>query len=298
MVTQFTVDGVLHAVGTPNGTTIEYTLTEGLKYDSKVIKNGFSFKDVAFEAYKEAYGEVNDGEIVVDKEDAASVNWVSGQKLVVYPYAEDKTEEEPATADMLGKAREIEAEFALFGNVNNKVTYNFEVLVKSAVYSETPAEYVTNPAAKLTLTFTDNITEDKVDPTSVDLATITEAVLAYGPQAGGEYSLWNLAAVESKPGQTREHKILNSPKKLSDFVIDANNEFVEIDVNDLILFGYSETEVAAIKLQGDDADPIYIKYDNATVCAAYIEANATATDINLYKIFSKYYDKMAYDVKT
>ena len=190
LVPEFTVDNVLHVVGTAsadanaNGNyTITYELNNGLKYDSKVIKGDdpFSFKDVDFEEYKEAFYEITAPDAsVYNAEEMASWNWVSGDNLVVYSYNEEDAEEAPAKNDMLGKVRNIEATFVLFGNAKNEVKFPFQILVKSAVYSETPADVVTVDATKLALHLTDDpaTTGEGKNETTVDLAKITNAVLA------------------------------------------------------------------------------------------------------------------------
>ena len=256
LVPEFVENGVLQAVGVVSNHVITYDFAKGLKVADNITINGYD--DMDFIEYRDAEGDLS------DKTEMASNNWITNNKLVIKSYNEDNAEENPAEFDCLEKVRNIRANYTLFNNNENQETFEFQVLVKSAVWSATPTEVVTMTAASLALPLNDNPSTEKVFENTVDLAKITKAVLAYGPNAGKEYKLWNTGGSAAQTGLKKYHNNLGSPKTLSDFVVDANNNFVEIEVNDLLLFGYSEAEVAQIKLQGNDAKPVYIKYENAT----------------------------------
>ena len=254
LVPEFTVDNVLHVVGTAsadanaNGNyTITYNLNNGLKYDSKVIKGDdpFSFKDVDFEEYKEAFYEITAPDAsVYNAEEMASWNWVNNGNLVVYSYNKEKAETAPAKNDMLGKVRNIEAEFALFGNTANKVKFPFQVLVKSAVYSETPAEVVTVDATKLSLHLTDN-TATTGNETTVDLTKIVAAKLAYGPKAGAVYNLWS---TEYVPADRDSKEVTNYdlPELDGIYVIDSKGQAIEFSADDYAYLGFSAAQILAL----------------------------------------------------
>ena len=258
LVPEFTVENVLHVVGTASRFTatdngnyqITYNLNNGLKYDSKVIlgNDPFSFKDVDFEEYKEAYDATSaEDEDLYNAEEMASLNWISGDNLVVYSYNEEDAEEAPAKNDMLGKVRNIEATFVLFGNAKNEVKFPFQILVKSAVYSETPADVVTVDATKLALHLTDDpaTTGEGKNETTVDLAKITEAALAYGPQAGAVYNLWD---TQYKPSQNKTKEVTDYSKPENDgtYLLNSKEQAIEISKDYYANLGFTASQILAL----------------------------------------------------
>ena len=249
LIPEFVEDGVLQAVGTVSGSTITYDFATGLKFDEDIVTIK-RYVDMDHYEYCEAYSEVYGEKITVDPEELASVKWINNEgKLEINSYDADKAEENPAEYGQLEQVRNIQATYILFGNEQNIQTFDFQVVVKSAVYSEAPTEVVTIPAASLNLVLTDN-TDDKIDQTTANIAKIAEAVLAYGPKAGKEYVLFNVAAYTenftAKNYSQLAYKVLEHSNG-NKFVADKDDKYVPIEIEDLRFFGYSADDVLAVQ---------------------------------------------------
>ena len=268
LVPEFVENGVLQAVGVINIESAEpkykyvvYDFEEGLLVDEDIVKNGITYTDMDFAEYKEAYYATNaDDSELYDPEVMASNPWIINNELNVYSYYKNEAETEPAKFDCLEKVRNIRATYALFGNEENVETFDFQVVVKSAVYSEKPEEVVTITKSALTLLLTDN-TDDEIDQTSVNLKKITTAVLACGPDAGLEYNLWNIAAGDKTITEKVYNKLVSEPLVHTNgnkYLADANNKYIAIDVEDMRFIGYSDDEV--LKAQEGD-ETYYFAYE-------------------------------------
>ena len=271
LVPEFVEDDVLQIVGKTNGTTVTYALKDGL-----ILGKGITvakFEDIAFEEWNEAYAGTT------DNEDVASVDWIASDDLTLTINAYDKTkaETDPAHYGQLNNVRRIRATYSLFGNVETKdangdvtnpgnyETFEFDVIVKSAIYSETPTEVVTIPEAKLTLSLTDDASTEAKE-NAVDIAKIYSAVYAYGPNAGKAYNLWNTTAGSAASTGKNEYNVLNDWKVLTgtdvDYVSSTQGLMIEIALSDLAKFGYSSEEI--IKAQSGDKKYFLIHYANST----------------------------------
>lgn len=155
------------------------------------------------------------------------------------------------------KKRNIRAVYSLFGNADNKVNFDFEVEVKSAVYSSEPTTVVTIDGTKLTL-------DSK--KTSVDIASITKAVLAAGTKAGTEYNLFTVPGGQRTDSYTNYTDVSSISATTGEvYVTDANGLPIEIELEDMKNFGFSADAI----LDASSSNPEN-KY--------YIVRNTTAGD--------------------
>ena len=122
-------------------------------------------------------------------------NWVLAVNKWVYETEWTNTAEEWTAYqyNQLYKTRNIRAMLKLFGNENNVVPFDFQVEVKSELYTETVADAVTFDATKLAIEFgakNDNATTN-VDESVIDIkAAITKALVQAGTDKGKTYSLF------------------------------------------------------------------------------------------------------------
>ena len=215
----YSENGVMQAVGTVVGTAtgnnVRFELVNGIvvpAYASLV-----EYVDLNHSAYNESDGSDSWG----------SVNWIDGANLNVAPEGERTSE----GTNHLYKKRNIRAVYSLFGNADNKVNFDFEVEVKSAVYSSEPTTVVTIDGTKLTL-------DSK--KTSVDIASITKAVLAAGTKAGTEYNLFTVPGGQRTDSYTNYTDVSSISATSGDvYVTDANGLPIEIELEDMKNFGFS-----------------------------------------------------------
>lgn len=211
----YTENGVMQAVGTVSGNVVSFELVNGIvvpAYASLV-----EYVDLNHSAYNESDGSDSWG----------SVNWINGANLNVAPEGVRTSE----GTNHLYKKRNIRAVYSLFGNADNKVNFDFEVEVKSAVYSSEPTTVVTIDGTKLTL-------DSK--KTSVDIASITKAVLAAGTKAGTEYNLFTVPGGQRTDSYTNYTDVSSISATSGDvYVTDANGLPIEIELEDMKNFGFS-----------------------------------------------------------
>ena len=191
---------------------IIYNLAEGIVVPSYATIS--DYKDLDYAAWKESMG---------SSTDMGAIDWIQGGKLVVNKY--DKNAE--ANKKQLYVERNIRATYSLFGNPENTVNFDFEVVVKSAVYSEDPTKVITADATKLTTKF--GATE------ALDITGGLKAVYAEGKKKGQEYSLFN--GVKADP-----ITYYDQPKTSGTYVVNSANVPVEIDKEDLIAFGMTAAD--------------------------------------------------------
>ena len=237
----YSENGVMQAVGTVSGNVVSFELVNGIvepAYASLV-----EYVDLNHSAYNESDGSDSWG----------SVNWINGANLNVAPEGVRTSE----GTNHLYKKRNIRAVYSLFGNADNKVNFDFEVEVKSAVYSSEPTTVVTIDGTKLTL-------DSKT--TSVDIASITKAVLAAGTKAGTEYNLFTVPGTQRTDSYTNYTDVSSISATSGEvYVTDANGLPIEIELEDMKNFGFSADAI----LDASSSNPEN-KY--------YIVRNTTAGD--------------------
>ena len=238
-------NGVLQIVGALSSGKIVYNLDNGVILGDQI--ETVKYEDVDYVDYEEANG------AVYDEYEMASYNWMADAKtLSVFPYNATSAATEPAKYAQLETVRNIRATYKLFGNVNNTETFDFKAIVKSAVWSATPTDVVTITKTALELPLVDN-TNDGVDQTTVNIAKITSAVLAYGPNAGKVYNLWNTPKQDAYE-TTKNHNILSKWNKVegttTDYVANADGLMVEIALADLDDFGYDSDYIIDAQAKG------------------------------------------------
>ena len=251
-------NGVLQIVGSLSSGKIVYNLDNGVILGDQI--ETVKYEDVDYVDYEEANG------AVYDEYEMASYNWMADAKtLSVFPYNATNAATEPAKYAQLETVRNIRATYKLFGNANNTETFDFKAIVKSAVWSATPTDVVTITKTALELPLVDN-TNDKVDQTTVNIAKITKAVLAYGPNAGKVYNLWNTPKQDAYD-TTKDHDILSNWNKVEganiDYVANADGLMVEIALADLDDFGYDSQYI--IDAQANGTKTYLMSYANAGV---------------------------------
>ena len=197
LVPAFVKDGVYQITGYVAGNKVAYSIKNAL-----ITKNAaaVSFIDLDYAEYsgndEEDYGFYNwipfnaKSEADLEENDYANANAIV--EVNVWSYEPEELTESPwikALNNQLYETRRVRAMIALFGNVDNVVPFDFEIVVKSELYSE-DASSVTVDATKLTAKFTDDDTSDKVYPNQIDLSKAFTAVVVAGDETGKAYKLF------------------------------------------------------------------------------------------------------------
>ena len=215
----FVEDGVLQVVGTVANDKVTYDLNGAMVYKTTEVSN-ISFKDNTHAKYMEETASI-------DETAFEYPNWIATDgKLSVNTWNNDL----PATSNkqQLYKTREMLATFTLFGNTKNETTFPFSVIVKSPVYSDTPASVITMKDDKLTAVF----------GKTINVKDATSAVLAAGVKKGTAYDLFDSDG--SKKTDSYNNYANPNTVKGTDLTYAANSNgvMVEIALNDMQAFGF------------------------------------------------------------
>ena len=142
---------------------------------------------------------------------------------------------ESAEDQAIGKARKMKVECTLFGNPENKYTYEFTVVAKSTIYSTNPSSVISVNSSLMSVD--KNATKD-IRP--LFTAKYAEGIeLNNEGQKGKEYKLFTYDAIPAYYTVTD----YNSPKSSDDILIDASGYPVEIAKEDWAAIGISASEI-------------------------------------------------------
>ena len=127
--------------------------------------------------------------------------------------------------NQLYQTRNIRAMISLFGNEDNVVPFDFQVEVKSELYTETVADAVTFDAAKLAIEFgAQNVTGTAADESVIDIkAAITKAIVQAGTDKNKTYTLF--ATTKSVAAGDAVTTVYNysSPKSAGGLLLKGDN---------------------------------------------------------------------------
>ena len=130
--------------------------------------------------------------------------------------------------NQLYQKRNIRAMLELFGNPNNVVPFDFQIEVKSELYTETPADAITFDATKLVGVFGAKNADGTL--ASIDIkAAITKALVQAGTDKGKTYQLFATSKATSTGGSSAVIN-LASPKKAGSYVLGTDGNIVELSL--------------------------------------------------------------------
>jgi len=224
---------------------------------------------------------------------------------MVYQWEVPAADWKPGYYNQLYKTRNVRAMLKLFGNPDNVVPFDFQVEVKSEVYTETPADAITFDATKLVNVFGQEDDDDTdADESVIDIkAAITKAVLQAGTDKGKTYNLFASSKKEgnddavtavynysiSTTAALTQAKLVvtTSGDEVStlfshngEYLLDSNGLPIEIDKEDLIKFGVSAADYVAITT----GQKFYLTVNESTQNSLTIKGLW-----DMYKIWAKYY---------
>ena len=228
LASAFVEEGVLQVTGDVVGTKVQYNLTEA-----------FVLKNVQISSVEDAeYDELEE-----NKKSYSYYEWV-----VNSPILEVNTwSETPATPtegwyaaekQQLYTLRKMTANIFFFGNPLNVAEYDFELIVKSTVYSEEPTSVITMDAAKLN-TYFGATGED------IAVAAVKKAVYAAGPNRGTEYSLYKSSQTGTETKKTTRNDY-DAPKVNDNYLTNAAGQLIEISNSDLLAFGMAPSQFTQV----------------------------------------------------
>ena len=242
-------NGVLVVTGTP-GATITYNLVDAIIKDTKFAglgNNTISFVDLDF-----------DDEVTDDKA-SSYYNWVRRGVLTVndWSYAQNVN---VAKDQQLYKERNIRAKYALFGNTNNYVNFDFKAKVVSEIYSEDPTKAITFDESKLSVVY------DGANGTNaVKLQdAVKSAIFVAGSDKGKEYSLFNAPKTTETKITVYDFDNIGSTTGSAtapSFVQKGNGTFVEVELADMSMLGFTTESILAAQSNGTK---FFMTYDDAT----------------------------------
>ena len=288
----FVEEGVLQVTGKVNEEgKVEYNLI-----DAFILKNVkiLSITDAEYDETEE------------DKTVSSAWNWVNDFKLSVntwtYDPADGTTWWSAAEHNQLYTTRSMVAKVFFFNNPLNVAEYNFDLVVKSELYSEDATKAITIDATKLSAIFgPDDATTKDVKENQIDIKkAITKAVVIAGTDKGKTYSLFDVttpatsatekdvfdfristAAVGAEPVLNAEYFTVESDE-VNEYVLGADENLVEIEKADLRKFGISAVNFAKL-----DKEKFYITL-NATQT---FNGDEILGLYDLYAKWRKYYEK-------
>ncbi len=244
----YTENGILQVVGTPNQAVnintngvivningvIVYNLENGIVAPS--YAENPTFIDLDHKSWTESLG---------SDTDFGATNWVdnTGKKLFVYPNGTEITvgETPNQVTKMIDQERKIQATYELFGNSDNKVTYDFVVKVKSPIYNADATKAIKQDATKLTAEFGGD---------AIDIRKALKGIYAAGLNKGNEYSLFTITEAKTETYTIYSDEVAELKMKINDVeckanvYLDKNGVPVTLSVNDMAKFGYTATDIA------------------------------------------------------
>ena len=290
----FVEEGVLQVTGEVNENGKVY-------YD---LEEAFILKNVNILSITDAeYDDTEEDESV-----AGFYNWVDDESnLFVNTWTyepETYTEGEwyAARDNQLYTTRSMVAKVYFFDNPLNVAEYNFDLVVKSELYSEDATKAITIDATKLSAIFgPDDATTKDVKENQIDIKkAITKAVVIAGTDKGKTYSLFDVttpatsatekdvfdfristAAVGAEPVLNAEYFTVESDE-VNEYVLGADENLVEIEKADLRKFGISAVNFAKL-----DKEKFYITL-NATQT---FNGDEILGLYDLYATWRKYYEQ-------
>ena len=284
----FVEEGVLQVTGEVKNGKVYYDLEEAF-----ILKNVniLSITDAEYDDTEE------------DESVAGFYNWVDNSDLFVNTWTyepETYTEGEwyAARDNQLYTTRSMVAKVYFFNNPLNVAEYNFDLVVKSELYSEDATKAITIDGTKLSAIFgPDDATTKDVKENQIDIKkAITKAVVIAGTDKGKTYSLFDVttpatSATEKDVFDFRistaavgEEPVLNSAyfTNEGDFVLGADDNLVEIEKDDLRKFGISAVNFAKL-----DKEKFYITLTSSQT----FNGNTILGLYDLYAKWRTYYEK-------
>ena len=233
----FVEDGVLQVSALPTGNNVDYDFESGIiKANAYTTALGDpTFTDMDYKTF------VDNGGDTQNSNDFANWDWIENGELHVNKWIEGSNV--PANQQHMYKVRKIRAQYPLFYNENNKITFDFEVVVKSQVYSDDPTKVITFDNDKLVAVYGGADGSNKVDIKNA----VKSAVFALGSDKGKSYTLFATKAEKIKAtgyayGITDG---LTTAVSSVNYMLDANNMLIELAVKDMNYLGYSGDEILA-----------------------------------------------------
>ena len=287
----FVENGILQITGGKSIATddeVNYTLTEGIIIDKTYITGDISsvtFKDLDNANYVEEGGS--------DNTHFAFPNWIeTSPKLKANKWDDD--EEVTDAEQQMYKVRKVRATYPLFGNTDNTVDFDFEVIVKSEVYSEDASKAIVMNEDKLSAVYGGKDKTNQIDITKA----IKSNVFVAGSDKGKTYNLFAVKGGDIKVNGYQYGTIpsvASADDKLK-FAVDANDMMIEIVVADMKAFGFKSD--AILKAQQGTAKYYLLAANTATESDAdskeYVGVKTLAeiwTDND--DVLNKYYVKAA-----
>ncbi|OUN81567.1 hypothetical protein [Bacteroides sp. An51A] len=239
----FVEDGVLQVSAVPTGNNVAYDFESGIiKANAYTTALGVpTFTDMDYKTFVDNGGDINSN-------DFANWNWIENDELHVNTWKEGSNV--PANEQHMYKVRKIRAQYPLFNNPNNKITFDFEVVVKSQVYSDDPTKVITFDNDKLVAVYGGADGSNKVDIKNA----VKSAVFALGSDKGKSYTLFATKAEKIKAtgyaygntvGLTTPITEENEPNEPVNYMLDVNNMLIELAVKDMNYLGYSGDKILA-----------------------------------------------------
>ena len=253
----FVENGILQITGGKSIATdseVNYTLTDGIIVDKTYISGGINsveFTDLDHANYEEEGGS--------DDTHFAFPNWIEASPTLKANKWSDDENVTDAEQQMY-KVRKVRATYPLFGNDQNTVDFDFEVIVKSEVYSEDASKAIVMNEDKLSAVYGGKDKTNQIDITK----TIKSNVFVAGSDKGKTY---NLFAVKGGDIKVNGYQYGTIPSVASadgklEFAVDANDMMIEIAVADMKAFGFKSD--AILKAQQGTAKYYLLAANTAT----------------------------------
>ena len=222
----FVENGILQVTGTSDGTNVTYDLKDAL-----VLKNVKVKEIIDLDYDKETVGDNL----------YSSFNWMSGianedgyATLSVNTWKEEDEDGFIEAKDQqLYKTRNIRAKVYFFENEANEADFDFQLVVKSTIFSDKPADVVTFKADKLVSVYGGNAIKVK--------EAVKEAIYTAGPKRGTAY---NLFGTDAGNKNVTDYK---SAENDSTYILTATKAPIQIETADLTKFGMSASDFVQLK---------------------------------------------------
>ena len=307
-------NGALLVTALPTGSSVKYDFADGIQI-ADTYKDALGtpvFTDMDYKTF------VDNGGDTSTSTDFANFDWAKNGNLLINRWISGNNV--PASQQHMYKVRNIRAEYPLFNNDNNKIVFDFEVIVKSQVYSEDPTKVITFDDSKLVAVYGD-ADNNKVDVKSA----VKSAVFALGSDKGKSYNLFASNGSEIKAtgyayGSIGDDMVttVTEGTGTKTYVLDANNMLISLAVEDMKKLGYFGDDILAAQTGTkkfyltkenyydlwDDIStkPYFEKVNDNNVDyyvlndAALDDADKASADAN-YNRFIKYAKQIAFDKK-
>ena len=236
LATAYTKDGILQVVGKVNETTskVSYDIEDGVVKKIDLAKAEL----VAFEDLDYVNWLASDG-----SQSWGSENWVTKDEILIDIEGVNTDEGK----NRMNKERKIRGTYTLFGNTENKVEYEFDVKVLSAVYTADGSN-VKIDASKMAGTF----------GKTIDLTKGISATYAAGINVGKDLQLFDINTQASDIPYPDYG--IDTYTETQGYVLDTTGKPIAIDKDDLIAFGMSPADYVNL----DANKTLYLMKDNQT----------------------------------